>query len=530
MKDRLFVHLFKTLVNDRYFLLPALSAFLLALARYPFKLNFVVFFAFVPLMILFAKHEEISLKRLLKTALVFSTVYTAVALYWISVVTFPGFLGMFILFGLYFFVLFMLVLLIARRLPKFKYWGLISCWLSFEWLQNFGEFRFPWFNIGYSLSDYTPLIQIAEIGGIYLLSFMILIVNLLLFYSFYRFPQRISKICFALFIVIMLFWIVWGSHRLNSIPLQETDLDIAIVQVSIPQDLKWSEAFFDSTLALYEKYTLKAAEREPDLIIWPESAVPDYVLRSVRSRMFISKTARKANTDIFTGFPHYEYRSDNPDQEILYYNTATLFRKGGTVEEPYQKIILVPFGERIPFMNILPFLKKLDFGQANWEYGENIQYYYLHNDNENYKFSPLICFEIAFPKLTNQMALDQTDFMVNITNDAWFKRTIGPYQHAAMTAIRAVETRTQIYRAANTGFSIIVNPKGVITQKTKLYEQTFITDKLYTYPKQTIFVTRLRYFPLIFLLLAIVLIIMALMTYLVFNTGKNNINKSRQVL
>lgn len=490
-------------VRDRFFWQPALSALLLGLSRHPLRLNFLIFAAFIPLLALLYKEKNYAGLKIIKLALTFSTVYTLITLYWISVVTLPGFLGMFILFGAYFIILFYFVTRICIKIPRLRFIGFASCWLSFEWLLNFGELRFPWFNAGYSLAEYTPLIQIAEIGGIYLLSLIILIVNLLIFNVFRSFPSSRSKVALIALILLILVWTAGGLYRLKTLPLIEDDFRGAIVQVSIPQDIKWDGDFYDRTLALYREYTLKAAEKEPSLIILPESAIPDYVLQANKPKNFILNLVNDTETYIFLGLPHYELVYENEQYEYKFYNATTLVNPAGFFYRPYYKIYLVPFGERIPFMDYFPVLRKLEFGQANWEYGEEIIHFSVKTDNREYLFSSLICFEIAFPALTAKIAEDEVDFMVNVTNDAWFKRTAGPYQHGMMTVIRGVETRTQIYRAANTGISMIVNPQGRIIADTLLYEKTVIEEPLYLYPGSTIYVRHLRNYPVIFLLTAL---------------------------
>lgn len=163
-------------------------------------------------------------------------------------------------------------------------------------------------------------------------------------------------------------------------------------------------------------------------------------------------------------------------------------------------------------MDYIPLLKRVDFGQANWEYGKESVFYQIHKGDKTFTYSPTICFEIAFPDLTRRIAAEGVDFIVNITNDAWFKKTIGPYQHGMMTVVRAVETRTQYYRAANTGISMIVTPRGNILRKTTLFEKTVIEDILYTYPFDSVYVRAMRNYPVIFLIITICLTISTVFT------------------
>ncbi len=500
--------------KDGFFLLPALSALLLGLSRYPLRLNFLVFFAFIPLLYLLdydvRRYLPFKRKKILKAALTFSTVYTLVTLYWISVVTIPGFFGLFILFGFYFYLLFLIVFKVKTVFSKLGYVILITAWLSFEWLTNLGQLQFPWFNIGYALAEYTFLIQVAEYGGIYLLSLLILVINVLFYGLIRNFPNKVGFVHgFTAFLILMV-WSISGITRFKSLEIEEHDFSVSMVQVSIPQYIKWSEGFFENTLELYNEYTLKAAETETDLIIWPEAAIPEYVMLSERSRLFVKSLVDTTGIPIFLGMPHYEIERRDSEHETLYFNAATLFREDGSIDPVYYKIILVPVGERIPFMDYLPFLSELDFGQANWEYGKEPAFYSISKEDDEFIMSPLICFEIAFPDLIRRIARQEVDFFVNITNDAWFERTIGPYQHAMMTVIRAVETRTQFYRAANTGITMIVDPRGAIVEQTGLFEKTVLSGNLKTHPHSTVYVNYMRNYPIFFMVISTVLLLISL--------------------
>ncbi len=496
----------KWIKNKEYYYLykSAGAGILLGLSRLPINLGFLVFFSLIPLISFFNKKQ--SFKKCLFAGILFSTSYTAVSLHWISLVTIPGFIGLFILFGIYFFLLFFLINTIWNFFPKFKYFTFISFWVSFEYLQNFGEFRFPWFNLGYSLADYLALIQIGEIGGIYLISILIIIVNILIYEYKRNFGQNLTVL-----LLIFAVWIGFGIYRLKTIKLENTNVNFSIVQVSITQERKWDRTFLDSTCYLYEEFTKVASKNNPDLIIWPESALPVYLLKQAKYRKFVQYLAGETGIDIFTGFPHYEVAYSPHPERYKFYNAASKFLKTGEIDEPYYKKILVPFGERMPFLKIFPFLWNVQMGQANFEYGKELGFYYI----KNFKFSPLICFEIAFPQLTLQMAKEDTDFIVNITNDAWFKRSAGTYQHAVMTKFRAIETRKQIYRAANTGYSLIVSPTGKFLQKSKLYEKTIISDELLIYKGKSFFTKYLFCLPLVLVIVSIYMLLCFLIKILV---------------
>jgi apolipoprotein N-acyltransferase len=487
-------------VRSSVFYKPTLAAFLLALSRLPLHLGFLVFFGMMPLFSFF--DEKPSIKQIIKAAITFGVIYGLVCLHWISLVTLPGFFGMLILFGLYFSILFYLISSIWKLNPKIKYLAFICFWLSFEYLQNFGEFSFPWFNVAYSLGDYLPFIQPADIGGIYLLSALIILVNILIYELRNNYKRNLITL-----ITVIIIWAGYGFIRLQTMKLVKTDTKISIVQVSIPQDKKWEQAYLDTTLKYYEDYTILAAEQGSSLIIWPESATPMYLLRQAKYKRWILDQTRTLKKDIFTGFPHYKYLAPDNSRKYKFYNAATRFDKNGKIYPPYYKNVLVPFGERIPLLNVFPFLWNIHLGQANWEYGEKQEFY----DIEGNTYSPLICFEIAFEFLTTRMAKESVDFIVNITNDAWFKRSVGTYQHAIMTKFRAVETRKMIYRAANTGYSLIVSPTGEFLEKSKLFEKTILTSEIIKCNSNSFFTKYLFWFPVVFVVGAGLILIVCLL-------------------
>jgi apolipoprotein N-acyltransferase len=468
--------------EHRILFFPLLSALLLAISRLPLHLGFLSYCGFIPLLYFFdCKPER---QHLNKGALVFSTVYTAVALHWINLVTPAGFIGMIILFTLYFMIIFHLNNLLCHKNARWRYFGFILLWLSFEHLQNYGQFAFPWFYTGYSLADYTVLIQPAEIGGVTLISLYVMLTNILIYH--YAKTRKNSSLTAVL--LIHLFWTGFSSWRYETLQMENTGVKAAIVQVSIPQEIKWSPAFRDSTFDLYDRYMGKTSD-SAKLVIFPESAIPGYVLQRYTFRNYVKRIAADHRKNLFTGFPHYEY--EEAKDEFLYYNACTLFDSLGKSYPSYHKQILVPFGERIPLLSIIPVLEQVELGQANWEYGSELRYYC----HEGLKFTPQICFEVAFPALNARMAQEKPDFIINLTNDAWFHYSAGTYQHAVMTKYRAIETRTHFFRAANTGYSLAVNPRGDIMAKTKLFTREILEENIYTCKGRSIYVRYLYIFP-----------------------------------
>ncbi len=447
--------------KETWFYKPLLAALFLGISRLPLHLGFLVFFGLIPLFSFFDDHPSIG--NLIKAGMVFGISYTFIALHWVALVTVPGLFGLFILFSLYFFLLFLVLSFGWNHLHHFRFFFVIITWVAFEYIQTFGEFRFPWFNLGYSLAEYLPLIQLADLGGIYLLSGCIALVNSVV----YGWREK-PLIAGVVTVCILAGWMGYGAWRLHTLPVKTTTAQVGIVQGSIPQEKKWDDEYRDWQLDIYSKLSRELAEDGAKLVILPESAIPGYVFRRPYLRHYVTSLSKDLNVDIFTGFPHYTRRLNSSDNPYLFYNSCTRIDTNGHFYPLYYKNILVPFGERMPLLSIFPFLWNFQLGQANFEYGDTLAFYQFGE----YRYSPEICFEVAFPAHTRHMTQQGIDFIVNITNDAWFKRSAGTYQHAMMARIRAVETRRQLYRAANSGISMVISPKGEILRRTKLFDRT----------------------------------------------------------
>lgn len=452
------------------------SALLLSLSRLPLHLGFLVFFAFIPLLKFFDEDID-SFKDLLISALIFSFVQIAVVFYWIGTVTWVGLIGIWLLFSFFYLVLFFILCRIWHCLPFLRYLAFIALFISFEYLQNFGETRFPWFNIGYALADYRVLLQVLDLGGLSLLALMILTVNYLL----YLFNEQVF-ISFFLILAIFGFWVYYGVHSMNNIKLEKCDAKIAVMQPSIPQEDKWITENYHSIIARYDSLAALAQQDSIGLLIFPEAAIPHYLLLDGAREQELRNIIKKHKISIFTGFPHAEPAPAGYPLDALYYNAATLYEKSGLRNPLYYKNILVPVGERMLWLKQLPFLWKLQFGQANWEFGTQIPRYHFGE----YDFSPSICYELAFPHFLQRANYEladgsekKADFHVNITNDAWFGTSYGPWLHGVMTRYRAIESRVQIYRSANTGISMIVDPLGKTLAKGALFGIGNYTAPLY---------------------------------------------------
>jgi len=462
-------------------LLSLCSGFLLILPFPNFNLEFVAWFALVPLLYAIQGKE---FRR--SFTLGFLTGFTSFLgiLYWIIVAVHTYGNVPLILSGLILLLLVMYLSLyvgvftfltrwVQKRLGIQTLLFIPALWVSLEYLRSFLLTGFPWANLGHSQYLNLPFIQIADITGVYGLSFVVLLVNATLFTVLHQWPRRVvpsREIAFA--VVVLLGVLIYGYGKMRAIDQQiphRPSLRVRIIQGNIDQSIKWDESFQRETLRIYERLSLRAAEEKPDLIIWPETATPFFFQEAREYQPFVLDIPRKTNAFLLFGTPSYKIERG----KVNHYNSAYLASPSGEVVEKYDKIHLVPFGEYVPFGDILS-LGSIGEGIGNFKSGKKISNFSLPQG----KFGVVICFEIIFPDLCRRFVKDGADFLVTLTNDAWFGRTSAPYQHFSIATFRAVENRVFIARAANTGISGLIDSKGKILKRGEIFTEEAMTGTI----------------------------------------------------
>jgi apolipoprotein N-acyltransferase len=255
-----------------------------------------------------------------------------------------------------------------------------------------------------------------------------------------------------------------------------------LVQPSIASDVKWNPAMQDSVVGTLARMTRVAASLtpRPSLIVWPETALPYYVrLERAKLRVFLD-LIREAGVPVLAGYPDARLSTNG---SVLTHNAAGLVLPNGTFAGQYEKIHLVPFGERVPFQGLLPFLGKIDLGQAEWTPGTRPVVFTVGGAS----FGVLICFESIFPDLARRYALEGAQYLVNITNDEWFGKSAGPVQHAEMAIFRSVELGLSTARCANTGVSMLIDPYGRVVERTPLFQEALLTGDVWVGTGPTLF-------------------------------------------
>jgi len=246
-----------------------------------------------------------------------------------------------------------------------------------------------------------------------------------------------------------------------------------IVQGNIPQDLKWTPALKSLTLQIYEDLTRQGVfslSRPPDLIIWPETAIPFYIEIPSEHRDILFKIPQGVSAPVLFGAPAFSVEGG----KNYFYNRAYLLSPQGEISGFYDKVHLVPFGEYVPLRSLLFFVEKLTEGIGDFTGGkERVPIRYGETS-----LGVLICFEAIFSREVLEFVRNGANLLVHITNDAWFGFSPAPYQHLAFSQVRAIETGLPLLRSANTGVSALISHRGEILRTIPFMEKGWIAGEL----------------------------------------------------
>lgn len=337
-------------------------------------------------------------------------------------------------------------------------WSAPLVWPVLEYARTQLQIAFPWDLLGYSLTPYVSLIQPASLGGVFLVSGWIVLINLLV-YRLLRRPRRVVS-------AVLLILAFAGPLLQYWLRLRPKDhgVRVAVVQPNVSPfdkgDLNSRERILDDLVGL----TRAAASSRPKLAIYPETATLLDVTKSTAIGPRLRSAADSLGLEIFTGTPLYD------DSNKTWHNGAVLIRpREWPPAQRYYKMRLVPFSEKIPYVDELPLLRRIlgtaDMG--NWSRGTSPTLFRWSGGT----LGCLICYEAIFPAPARTYAIQGADLLVNVTNDGWFGRLPGAHQHKEMSFMRTVETGLPLVRCANNGVSAVVDPYGQVLARTGFFDQ-----------------------------------------------------------
>ena len=337
-----------------------------------------------------------------------------------------------------------------------------TVWVASEYLRNILFTGFPWNPLGVSQYQSLAIIQIADWGGIYLISACIVWMNSALFITLHQYAQGIRAKKYRPHIELMLgllplaLSVAYGySILVNRPPLLSKPVRITLIQPNIPQTEKWDAEKDQQIRERLETLTETAAHLGPtDLLIWPETALPDFVRSSHTSQRLLRRMV-DLGTPLLVGCMDFSY-SEHDGR--FFYNSSILFGTNGTQIAKYDKQHLVPFGEYVPFPKLLGSFTPVD---VNFTPGTQST---LLAVPQKPPFSVLICFEDTVAPLALKAVRRGARWLVNQSNDAWFDPSIQSEQHLAHAIFRCIENRVPMARCCNSGISCAISPYGEIVR------------------------------------------------------------------
>ncbi len=334
-------------------------------------------------------------------------------------------------------------------------------WVAMEYSLSYVPFGgFPWLLAGYSQTKYLPLIQIADLTGIYGVSFVLLWFNVSLAWVYVkRTAGRRRFLPMTTAVVLISASLAYGWTRIRHWGGLEPDRRVAMIQGDLSADEDWQQLRWD----LEEGYARLAARIRPgdaDLLVLPEAPSPVTFEQDADYRESMRRLAGRFGLGLIFNNIAYEEVNGEP----RYFNSAYFMNSQGEVVARYDKIHLVPFGEYIPLKRLFGFAQTVTKDVGGFDPGSAYSVALVGGQPVN----AIICFEAVFPRLEREFVLRGSRLIVNLTNDRWYGTSAAPYQHLLMSRWRAIENRRYLLRATNSGISAVIDPLGRVRASTAL--------------------------------------------------------------
>lgn len=336
-----------------------------------------------------------------------------------------------------------------------------ALWLALDALRGWVLTGFPWLYAGYSQLE-GPLAGLAPLGGVWLLTFVIVLTAALSV----ELPRLLAhkRALIGSFALLAALWVGalgMGQHGWTT-PKGEP-ITVAAMQGNVAQSIKWDPKKLEMQLLLYRDMTFRS--RPVDLMVWPETAVPILKEHAEGYLTMMSRFANERQSALITGVP---VRQPNAEGELRYYNGLTT---AGDAQGTYLKQKLVPFGEYVPLQDMLRgLIAFFDLPMSDFARGAPDQ---VLLQAKGYQIAPFICYEVVYPEFAASLSA-QSDMLLTVSNDAWFGHSIGPLQHLQMAQMRALEAGRWMVRATNNGVTVLINPQGRIVEQIPAFEEAVL--------------------------------------------------------
>jgi apolipoprotein N-acyltransferase len=467
-----------------------LWAFLLSLAFYPKYFGFLAWTALVrPIMIF----TSLSGREAFNAGYYFGFCFNLFCLYWVGIVSPPGMVAAVLILAVYYAVMISLFVRVYRINKLFGYVLLPFLWVGVEYFRTISEFAFPWNELGYTQSYYLYIAQIVSIISVHGLSLVIVAVNVLfcqVFRAGLQAEKRLTSGLVGSAVVLAMFlygWVVMPPYP------EPGRIKVGLLQGAVPIDVKWDQYNKQHSLNLYDSLTQTLSDSGVELFVWPETSAPCYLSFDGWCENIVGNIARKSQAHHLVGALGVDF---GPADQYMAYNSCYQVGPDGKVGERYDKVKLVPFAERVPYQDKLPFLKAetlkkvltfIETYNITWWsdfYGGNEMV--LFEFNGKY-YASIICFESTFPEYVRQNVQNGAEFLVGITNDTWFGTSVGIHMHSRIFLMRCIENRIWGARSANSGITYVVDGFGRIREELPVGAAGALSGKLGEYRGRSTF-------------------------------------------
>lgn len=522
-----------------------LSGLMLAFSWFPHGFAFLIFLALLPMLYL----SDISLKEGKRNAfgrgiLLFYPaffVFNLITTYWIAYCTIPGAAAAVILNALLQTIVVALWHACRKQVKNMVLQAimLISFWVAFEYLHLNWDLTWPWLTLGNVFAACPWLVEWYSITGTLGGTVWILIINFLIYWELLfrkvtkTTQHKLVLTVFAVLFILPMLISLLILHQANKQIERDTPIEAVIVQQNtdpwVEEYRLTNEQEIQRILDVAQPYL----NEKTNLVITPESAIAHTIdMEALRKHTFLEGDTRFEGfallDSVTTVYPNLNFvlglstvsisdhktspvaQECNPGQFMEFYNTAGFYNMNGLVSH-YHKSRLVPGVEKMPFPKIFGFLEKalIELGGSNSSLGTDTEQrtFEFEVDGKPMRISAAICYESVYGELVGKFVKNGTNVLSVITNDSWWDDSPGHRQHFEMSRLRAIETRRYVLRAANGGFSGVINPLGEVLEKTNYDERTAIQTTVYAQENETFYVKHGDYLAFIAVILTIIGII-----------------------
>lgn len=456
----------------KYLIFSIISGILLGLSFQKFNFFLFAWIAFVPLIYCIYKNN---LKYSALYGFVTGIIYSLIAFNWMflfllintkSIVAASVTALFFWIYQSIYFILWSVISCFIKRNNSWIFAFFVSSlWIVFEYVKNYFLSGFPINLLGYSQCSFLPLIQFADVFGVYGISFVIILINCSLFYWLYN--KNKKHLIITVIIISLLF--VYGFIKMNQISKinSKEEIKVGVVQPNIAQEKKWRENLKNEIIKNIYDAAQYFRDRNCEVILYPETLLPRLLEQNEEMQSFVRNISLYSNLSLIGG--------KTVENKNLY-NSIFLISKEGNIVDKYKKKHLVLFGEYVPFENFLvKLLEKVNLTD-NFSKEQELRVFYF----DKCILGINICSENYYPYLSRELVLKGATILTTHSNDAWCDGLSYPYQHFVLNIFRAIENRKYLIVASNTGISGVVAPTGKILKQTKNQEQSCFEETVYT--------------------------------------------------